>query len=543
MTIPTMQPSKYQQQEQARRSGLTESDIQQFANSVKAQYEKRKLPMGKTPDKQPTTTPVPPAPDGKVRTAFGNVTDPKPMPQATVVADFGDGNPVTSDELNKAFPRNENGEPVDPTPSPDEPDSAVAAPPTEDVVPEPVKTGEPPHWTEIEGMKAIFDKFVGGILDDFGLVDIHEAGSYEEVMKFMVKHGVEPKQYPTLGQAKDAFHAAAVKEFKDDLKLIFTEKDYPLTRNTLPDILKYETIDDALHITKGNMTGKGIRYAIAGHVTSWWQARILEQNNATASRNIAEQKAEQSTPVVETPKVEPIKQDVLIETAVEIAEIVIPEKPVMNSVIPFSSKQAIQRAKVYSDIVSHLYSDQVLTSGKDYGVIPGTGKGDNPKPTLLKAGAEKLCSAFGFRTEFKALDAVIDRGTSPYIFYRYECRLVNISNGDVIATAIGSCNSLEKKYRWRNMFKSQLQELGYTEDEIKSWPRRRMQNKTGKNGNYTLYQVENDEPFDLINTIDKMAQKRSMVAAVLIGCNASEFFSQDLEDLRDFGTIDAEIVG
>src|SRR5436305_40562 len=36
---------------------------------------------------------------------------------------------------------------------------------------------------------------------------------------------------------------------------------------------------------------------------------------------------------------------------------------------------------------------------------------------------------------------------------------------------------------------------------------------------------------DQVNTIQKMAQKRSLVAAVLIAVNASEFFTQDVEDM------------
>jgi len=55
----------------------------------------------------------------------------------------------------------------------------------------------------------------------------------------------------------------------------------------------------------------------------------------------------------------------------------------------------------------------------------------------------------------------------------------------------------------------------------------------------TVYRIPNEGIFDQINTIDKMAQKRAMVAAVLIGVNASEFFTQDLEDLQ---TVDYPVI-
>ena len=38
-------------------------------------------------------------------------------------------------------------------------------------------------------------------------------------------------------------------------------------------------------------------------------------------------------------------------------------------------------------------------------------------------------------------------------------------------------------------------------------------------------------PYDVRNTLEKMSEKRSMVAAVLIGTAASDIFTQDLEDM------------
>ncbi|MEO0594540.1 MAG: hypothetical protein AAF126_00345, partial [Chloroflexota bacterium] len=67
------------------------------------------------------------------------------------------------------------------------------------------------------------------------------------------------------------------------------------------------------------------------------------------------------------------------------------------------------------------------------------------------------------------------------------------------------------------------------------------QKATRKNTKYkawridsVTYRVPNEDVFSIVNTIDKMAQKRALIAAVLIGANASEFFTQDVEDLPDF---------
>ena len=49
--------------------------------------------------------------------------------------------------------------------------------------------------------------------------------------------------------------------------------------------------------------------------------------------------------------------------------------------------------------------------------------------------------------------------------------------------------------------------------------------------NQPVGKVPNPDVADLVNTIDKMAQKRALIAATLIAVNASEFFTQDVEDM------------
>src|SRR5205085_7043391 len=44
--------------------------------------------------------------------------------------------------------------------------------------------------------------------------------------------------------------------------------------------------------------------------------------------------------------------------------------------------------------------------------------------------------------------------------------------------------------------------------------------------------VFNPDIADQVNTIQKMAQKRALVGAVLLAVNASEFFTQDIEDIH-----------
>ena len=52
--------------------------------------------------------------------------------------------------------------------------------------------------------------------------------------------------------------------------------------------------------------------------------------------------------------------------------------------------------------------------------------------------------------------------------------------------------------------------------------------------------VFNPEIADQVNTIRKMAQKRALIAATLLAVNASEFFTQDVEDMVTAAVINAQ---
>ena len=191
------------------------------------------------------------------------------------------------------------------------------------------------------------------------------------------------------------------------------------------------------------------------------------------------------------------------------------------------------------------FTAKMLRPGVDFGVIPGTGD----KPTLLKPGAEKLASLFGLTPDFDPIETVMDwtgdaHGGEPFFFIRYRCTLRRGSMA--VGQGVGSCNSWEKKYRWRQgervcpecgkaaIIRGKAEYGGgwlcfkkkdgcgykYAENDPRI---------TGQQAG----QVKNPDPADVVNTIDKMAQKRALVAAVLIAVNASEMYTQDVEDYSD----------
>lgn len=181
----------------------------------------------------------------------------------------------------------------------------------------------------------------------------------------------------------------------------------------------------------------------------------------------------------------------------------------------------------------------VLREGVDFGEIPGV-----DRPTLLKPGAEKLLRFFGMHTQFVELEKIEDwdgkqHGGEPFFFYRYKA--LAIRNGEVVAEGIGSCNSWEKKYRYR-LAELVCPECGMPLRKSKHGDGYYCWAKTGGCGatfaandpritQQPRGNMPNPNPADLVNTIDKMSQKRALVAVALVACNASEYFTQDIEDL------------
>jgi hypothetical protein len=159
----------------------------------------------------------------------------------------------------------------------------------------------------------------------------------------------------------------------------------------------------------------------------------------------------------------------------------------------------------------------VMKQDVHYGVIRGT-----DKPTLYKAGAEKLCLAFHIADEYRVED--LSAGPDA-IRYRITCVGRHQQTGIELGTGIGEASTSEEKYRWRK---------AVCDPEFEATPIDMRRTKYGakSGGFYTVKQVRT-EPADLANTVLKMAAKRAKMAMVLNVLAASDAFTQDLEDLSD----------
>ncbi|NLJ89059.1 MAG: hypothetical protein GX327_09880 [Epulopiscium sp.] len=124
-----------------------------------------------------------------------------------------------------------------------------------------------------------------------------------------------------------------------------------------------------------------------------------------------------------------------------------------------------------------------MKKGEDYGEIPGISK-----PTLLKAGAEKLCDVYGFSKLVEVKNRMED-WEKGFFHYEVEVTLINKKTALIESQGLGSCNSKERKYRYQD--------------------------------SYTI-----------VNTILKMAKKRALIDAVLSATRSSGIFTQDVEDME-----------
>ena len=202
----------------------------------------------------------------------------------------------------------------------------------------------------------------------------------------------------------------------------------------------------------------------------------------------------------------------------------------LSTLAPMSSDDVLRQVRLIQEVMK-----KTMKEGEHFGVIPGT-----EKPCLLKSGAEKLSLTFRLRPKFRIerLDL-----TGEHREYVITCDLFNQAGGHE-GQGIGSCSTMESKYRWRQA-KRQCPKCG-AEAIIKGkeeygggWLCWKKQDGCGAKFAETAPEIvsqmadraENPDIADTFNTVLKMAKKRALVDATLTATAASDLFAQDLEDL------------
>lgn len=218
----------------------------------------------------------------------------------------------------------------------------------------------------------------------------------------------------------------------------------------------------------------------------------------------------------------------------------------MDALATMSDQEFEQRLaglKKAQDRMQRIHKD-IMERDTHYGVIPGTGN----KPTLLKPGAELLCKLHHLVPTFDQRTIIGDGVTAPHIRVLSTCSLhYETEDGPIVAQGVGASNSWEKKYRYRDaqrrcpkcgaaaIFRSKYPDRKTAEMGWYCFDKRGGCGATfGENDaairDQQLGQIENPDPYDGENTLEKMSAKRAQTDATLRATATSGLFSQDQED-------------
>ena len=159
----------------------------------------------------------------------------------------------------------------------------------------------------------------------------------------------------------------------------------------------------------------------------------------------------------------------------------------------------------------------VMKDGTHFGKVPGAGD----KPTLFKAGAEKLAATFRL-----AIDPIAEELSYGDEFrVRVVARITEMGSGRFLGAGVGEASSAESKYQWR---------AAVCAEEFDAAPENQRRVKWNKayppKPAWSQKQVRMNVA-DVANTVLKMAKKRAMVDGILTVTGASDIFTQDIEEL------------
>ena len=212
-----------------------------------------------------------------------------------------------------------------------------------------------------------------------------------------------------------------------------------------------------------------------------------------------------------------------------------------NEVVPYEQRigaLSVQDVQSQVNLIQHVMR-QVMQKDQHYGVIPGTGT----KPTLLKAGAEKLCLTFRLDPQYE----IEQQQDGNHLTIISKCILHHIPSGQRFGSGMGSCSTKESKYAYRSGGRK-CPQCG-AESIIKGreeygggWVCFAKKGGCGAKflerddaiTSQSVGRIPNEDLADQYNTVLKMANKRSLVAAVLNSTAASDIFTQDIEDMPQF---------
>lgn len=210
-----------------------------------------------------------------------------------------------------------------------------------------------------------------------------------------------------------------------------------------------------------------------------------------------------------------------------------------NTAVITAEPHAMTLASVlrHVELVEHVLQ-KVMKENVHYGAsFPG-----DTKKNLLKPGADKLCLAFQLAPTFDVEERAL---AGDHREYRVTCKLTT-PQGRVMGEGVGTCSTMESKYRWRNSARKcpecQKETIIKGKEEYGGgwlcFPKKGGCGAKWPNGAKVIEsqdggKVENADIADVFNTCLKIGKKRAYVDATITATAASDLFTQDIEDLQN----------
>lgn len=219
---------------------------------------------------------------------------------------------------------------------------------------------------------------------------------------------------------------------------------------------------------------------------------------------------------------------------------------------------------------------KVMVAGEDYGFIPLTGectltecKCGKCRRSLLQPGAQKLLEIYGYYAVPKIvqriedwrpdLDPVTGNPRPPFFHYEFQVEVHSKRTGALLGIGVGSCNSMEDKYRYRkgarvcpicekeNIRRSKNPDKVTGDTGWYCWA------KTGGCGaqfnsadeaitKQTEGRVESFDTPSQVNTILKIAKKRAYNDVTLQVTRSAGLFTTDMVE-EDGSVVEGVVVG
>ncbi len=183
-------------------------------------------------------------------------------------------------------------------------------------------------------------------------------------------------------------------------------------------------------------------------------------------------------------------------------------------------KSQQEEKKLFDNLVE--FVDKSLKKDIDYGVIKGM-----KKNTAYAPGVYRVAHHYGFNIEHELVESEKDftgKDHDGEPFFHFAHKAIVKYGGEIVSSAMGTCNSWEDKYRYRNgRVCPKCQKLNIRLSKDKSgwycWKATDGCGATFQKDDQTIgpeISGPNKKIANEVNTIMKMSQKRSTEAAVLL---------------------------